>query len=51
MNDTAIKTMIIEDEAMARDFLAKTIKDIFPEIEIVAMRERSRHNIHGCHAD
>ena len=45
MNDTAIKTMIIEDEAMARDFLAKTIKDIFPEIEIVAMTESVQDSI------
>lgn len=34
-----MKVFIIEDEVIARNFLAKTIVELFPEIEIVGMAE------------
>lgn len=37
--------MIIEDEALARDFLAKTIRNIFPHIEIAAMAESVQESV------
>jgi len=40
-----MKIMIIEDEALARDILAKTIKNIFPQTSIVAMSESVRDSI------
>lgn len=40
-----MKIMIIEDESMARDFLAKTIRNIFPNIEISAMAESVQESI------